>query len=175
MLSQSGYLVFQYQLGRVNRSMETRLENKDYEDKYLLEVKVPLNMPYYLDQNDYQAVTGEVNIRGIIYNYVKSKIKSDTLYLLCLRNDLKTKVLGLDLNRLGESFSTSKDEKNTQFTVSIMGKGTERVVSYLLDSSPIISKNVSPSHLPSFVLWKERIPLPPYIGITVAPPELLNS
>jgi hypothetical protein len=70
----------------------TRLENKidaaDYSDEQLVEIKIPLSMPYYSDK-EYESVYGETDWQGQHYHYVKRKIVDNTLYLLCLPNEEK--------------------------------------------------------------------------------------
>jgi hypothetical protein len=69
-----------------------RLENKidagNYSEEQLVEVKIPLSMPYYSDK-DYESVYGETDWNGQHYRYVKRKITDNTLYLLCLPNEEK--------------------------------------------------------------------------------------
>ena len=69
-----------------------QLDNNLYHDEDLLEVKIPLNLPYMTSWSDYERVDGEIELNGIYYNYVKRKVSNDTLYLKCLPNTSKTKL-----------------------------------------------------------------------------------
>ena len=62
-----------------------RLDNKLYQEKDLVEIKVPLSMPYY-QNTDYVRVDGRINIKGFEYSYVKRKIENGFLVLKCIPN-----------------------------------------------------------------------------------------
>jgi hypothetical protein len=69
-----------------------QLDNNLYNDEDLIEVKIPLNLPYMTSWSEYERVDGEIELQGIYYNYVKRKVSNDTLYLKCLPNTDKTKL-----------------------------------------------------------------------------------
>jgi len=69
----------------------TENSNKGYYDESaLIEIKVPMQMPYLMNQTEYERWDGEIEFSGVHYNYVKRKVYNDTLYLLCLPNERKT-------------------------------------------------------------------------------------
>ena len=97
----------------LNKSADERFTEKikagDDLEKDLILVKFPFNVPYLYASNEYESTDGEVNVNGVIYNYVKRKIARDTLFLMCIENKEKTlieakraeffnKVNDLDLN-----------------------------------------------------------------------------
>lgn len=73
--------------------LEQKLDAGDYDANDLVEVKIPLNLPYYTDWAEYETFYGETEYKGKIYQFVKRKISADTLYLLCIphteKNDLQ--------------------------------------------------------------------------------------
>ena len=75
-----------------DKRLEVRLDNNQYDESQLIELKVALNMPYQNDQADFERHYGEIEIDGKYYTYVKRKIHNDTLYLLCLPNSNKTQL-----------------------------------------------------------------------------------
>ncbi len=66
-----------------------QIDSNNYKDNDLLEVKVPLHMPYVIN-SDFERVDGQMEYQGVHYDYVKRKVSNDTLYLLCLPNKAKT-------------------------------------------------------------------------------------
>ena len=68
------------------------LEKNDYSEADLVQIKVPVNLSYFTDQKEYARVDGAIELDGIQYNYVKRKICNDTLYLLSLPNQDKTRI-----------------------------------------------------------------------------------
>jgi hypothetical protein len=107
LFSQSGYLVYRYTLLRLDQNQESRIDRHDYKDRYLLEIKIPLHLPYYLDQKDFESRNGEITWKGTLYNYVKSKVKADTLYLLCIRNEIKSEWIHSTGQNLKANFTFS--------------------------------------------------------------------
>ena len=70
--------------------MVRQLDNNEYADADLIELKVAMHLPYNADWKEYERYTGQIEIEGVHYNYVKRKISSDTMYLLCIPNHDKT-------------------------------------------------------------------------------------
>ena len=73
-------------------NLEQKIAAGKYSDEQLVEIQIPLNMPYYSDK-DYEYVYGETDWNGEHYRYVKRKVSGNTLYLLCLPNKEKTSIL----------------------------------------------------------------------------------
>ena len=72
--------------------LENKIEAGRYSDDQLVEIQIPLNMPYYSDK-DFEPAYGETDWNGIHYRYVKRKISGNTLYLLCIPNKEKTQII----------------------------------------------------------------------------------
>lgn len=78
---------------RSDLALETKIDNSQYEESSLLELRVPLNAPYLTEtSSEYERYDGEIEIDGIHYKYVKRKIVNGDLVLLCLPNEDKTKI-----------------------------------------------------------------------------------
>ena len=63
------------------------------DDEELISLKVPASLPYYTNSKDFQYISGEVQLEGTVYQYVKRRIYNDTIEYLCLQNEAKTKLL----------------------------------------------------------------------------------
>lgn len=88
-----GYrLVFDQMEDAAAERMISRIDRQWYDDKDLLEIRVPVNLPYQTNSTDFERIDGEVSLNGVHYNYVKRKLYNDTLILLCIPNTEKTKV-----------------------------------------------------------------------------------
>ncbi|MGC4035133.1 MAG: hypothetical protein QM764_04165 [Chitinophagaceae bacterium] len=79
---------YRWTLAYMEKKSTVRLEQKidagNYDESQLVEVKIPLNLPYYTDWNEYRSDYGEAQLNGENYQCVKRKVVGDTLYLLCL-------------------------------------------------------------------------------------------
>ena len=72
--------------------LEQKISAGNYSDDQLIEIRIPLNMPYYSDK-EYENVYGETDWNGEHFRYVKRKVSGNTLYLLCLPNKEKTSLV----------------------------------------------------------------------------------
>jgi len=73
-------------------NLEQKISTGKYSEEQLVEIRIPLNMPYFSDK-DYEEVYGETDFNGEHYQYVKRKVSANTLYLLCLPNKEKTSIV----------------------------------------------------------------------------------
>ena len=73
--------------------MVNRLDKGHYSDNDLVEVKLPLKLLYASNWSQYERYDGEIEMRGVHYNYVKRKFANDTLYLMCIRNKDNTNLV----------------------------------------------------------------------------------
>jgi hypothetical protein len=67
-------------------------ENK-IDDKNLVLLKIPVNMPTINDWTEYETVAGQIQLKDAYYNYVKLKMTRDTMYFVCYANTAKTSLV----------------------------------------------------------------------------------
>jgi hypothetical protein len=77
---------------RANYQLVQQLDNQEYSDQELIEMRVPLPMPYQTNWSSFERYDGEIEINGVHYNYVKRKVLNDTLILMCIPNQGKMKL-----------------------------------------------------------------------------------
>lgn len=91
-------------------ALETKIENSDYDESSLIEIRVPLNAPYLSDNStEFERYDGELELDGVHYKYVKRKIVNGELVLLCLPNKSKT-----ELQNSREEFFKLVNDLNNQ-------------------------------------------------------------
>ena len=110
-------------LHRANTQLEARLDKNQYDDSQLIELKVPINLPYITSWASYQRYDGEIKLNGVLYHYVKRKVSNDTLYVMAIPN-MKVMSLesakndfvkgSLDLNQ-NDNSKKSDDSKTISF------------------------------------------------------------
>lgn len=71
--------------------LEDKIATDQYSEDQLVEIRIPLDMPYYSDKG-YENIYGETDWNGQHYRYVKRKISGNTLYLLCIPDTEKTAI-----------------------------------------------------------------------------------
>jgi len=110
----AGYsLLFDYYMQQSDQQLTQQLDNNEYNDSELIEVKIALHTPYLTSWSAYERVNGEVEANGVFYNYVKRKIHNDTLYLLCLPNENKTRLHAARIAYAGKVNDVPINTKNT--------------------------------------------------------------
>jgi hypothetical protein len=89
-----------------DRELEALLDNSDYDESELIEIKVALNMPYQQRFTDYERHYGHIEIDGKSYTYVKKKIEGDVVIFKCIANESKQQLKGIE-NDLTKAVSAS--------------------------------------------------------------------
>jgi hypothetical protein len=88
-----GYrLMYDFMQHKANEQLETFLDKNSYDESQLIELKVPINLPYQNDWASFERYDGEIELNGTIYKYVKRKLSKDTLYLMCIPNATKMRL-----------------------------------------------------------------------------------
>lgn len=168
-----GYqLVSNYWQDRAERRLEASLDQNNYDESALISLKVPLtSLAYFNSTSGYERVTGQIDIGGIHYQYVKRRIFGDSMEVLCIpnmaslqlqtaKNEFFRQVNDLQQQNQGKKNSThsskdnSKDYRLAATAVVVPAALAETVVRY--------NSHCAPSRLPSV-----------YSPIAENPPELL--
>jgi hypothetical protein len=130
-----GYrLVISYLQNEANRQLESKLDVDEYDAAQLIELKIPLHMPYQSNRSDFERVDGEVEIDGVHYKYVKRKVVDGTLILLCLPNEQKMKIESAKINflkHIGDFQTSSKKGSSKGDTLTFKNI----VADYILDKN----------------------------------------
>jgi hypothetical protein len=82
--------LFSYWQLRSSTQLEASLDNGNYNDDDLITIRVPFNVPYQAQVSTYERVSGEIEVSGSTYRYVKRKFEKGQLVLLCIPDVNKT-------------------------------------------------------------------------------------
>jgi hypothetical protein len=124
-----------------DQRLELRLDNNEYDESQLIEVRVALNMPYQNEKSEFERHYGEMKVNGKYYTYVKRKIENGFLVLKCIPNNSKEdiKAAGNDYfkmtNGLGQPDKKQDNSKNVakSFWSEYDGKETDFSLAAVLD------------------------------------------
>ena len=110
---------------KADQRLETQLDNNDYDEAELIEVSVPLNVPYQNVQGDFERHYGEMEVDGVIYTYVKSKVENGNLVLKCIPNESKKQIrnAGNDYYKMSNGLDQDQPGKKTNTNVSKQSVG----------------------------------------------------
>lgn len=145
----AGYLVvFSLVIRHSDKLLVQRLDRDQYDDDDLFQIKMPLHLPYYNSQTNYERVNGEVMYKGVYYRYVKRKVADDTLYILCLMNEAKTKLQGeqTDYTKMTADIPTDKHSSSGKKASCLSEHNPQHA-----DYSLVTSIRVSDQPVPVFV------------------------
>ncbi|MET0635607.1 MAG: hypothetical protein ABWZ25_06240 [Chitinophagaceae bacterium] len=108
-----------------DQQLEARLDNQEYDESLLLEVRINLNVPYQNGQTAFERHYGEVEVDGIIYTYVKSKVENGYLVLKCIPNDSKKQIqkAGTDYYKNTNGLDQDQSGKKTNNSVAKYSAG----------------------------------------------------
>jgi hypothetical protein len=117
-----GYrLVISYMQFNSEASLEKNVDQNKYDESDLITIKTKLNLPYYTGSDQFERAYGSITINGNNYQYVKRRVHNDTLELLCLPNQVNTKLQQVH-NEMAKSFAdgqASAPKKNTTIKITL--------------------------------------------------------
>ena len=88
-----GYRIIAFVLEqRAGRVAEARFDKNDYDESQLLEINIPFKLPDTTEWKDFERINGEIEVNGKYYKYVKRKVITDSLVLLCLPDYEKSRL-----------------------------------------------------------------------------------
>lgn len=115
-----GYqLFFDYFIHNTDVSIIEKIDNMKYKTSDLVEVKIPFGIspPDWAARNKYVELSGEINYKGVQYNYAEMKIVNDTLYLKCIPNTKKDKLVKAEANYGKQQNDIPGNKKGNEPTV----------------------------------------------------------
>jgi len=101
--------------------LEEKVDNNGYDQQDLISIKTKLDLPYYTSSPQFERAYGSITINGTSYQYVKRRVYKDTLELLCLPNQAKTKMQSIK-NELTTAFAEGQattPKKHTTIKISL--------------------------------------------------------
>jgi hypothetical protein len=96
---------------QADKKLEAKIDQRDYDESQLIEIRVALNMPYQERYSDFERQYGEIEMNGKMYSYVKRKIEGDVVIFKCIANEAKQE-LNKAHNELARSNSASDMDHN---------------------------------------------------------------
>lgn len=111
-----GYrLLSDYLQHRADTQLESQLDQQQYNEASLIEIRIPLNMPYQNVSSDFERYDGDIEFNGIHYKYVKRKVANGELVLLCLPNENRMRLLNArdEFFKLVNDLQQSPDKSST--------------------------------------------------------------
>jgi hypothetical protein len=147
------------------RDQIQRFDAARYNESETFIIKVPISIPYAVNQTDFERVDGEFEHQGQVYRMVKQKLSNDTLHIVCIKDQQQTQI-SQALKDYVKSFTDkpSQSKSNDKTTVSFIkdyifasygiGHGSDGWSTMISLQSQ--SENLTPSFFASIVHPPER-------------------
>lgn len=72
---------------------EIKLDNKEYDPSSLIEIRVPVTLPYQTDWKEFERVDGEIEYNGMHYKFVERKLEAGEMIYKCIPDKDKAQML----------------------------------------------------------------------------------
>ena len=80
------YVVFVALRFHANEQLRARLDANEYSTDELIELRLPVTLPYPIQKQDFQRVDGKFEHQGQFYKMVKQKLENDVLIIICIKD-----------------------------------------------------------------------------------------
>lgn len=80
------YIVFWGLRYQANQQLKARLDANQYNAEETIELKIPVAIPYLLEQKEYERTQGKIEYNGEFYTLIKQRHHQDTLYVVCIKD-----------------------------------------------------------------------------------------
>lgn len=128
-----GYrIVMDVMAANADSQLEARIDNQEYAEADLIEISVPLNIPYQVNQPEFERHYGQIEIDGKIYSYVKRKVENGFLVLKCIPNESREDIEqgGTEFFKKANGLDHNQPEKksagNSSFAKGFFGECDDR-------------------------------------------------
>ncbi|MBS1505398.1 MAG: hypothetical protein JSS79_02020 [Bacteroidetes bacterium] len=125
------YGIYLAMVTKAQSAMNQKIDSESYSADQTLTIKVPLSLPYPVQQNEYQSVQGDFEHGGEFYKLVKQKYSNDTLYIVCLKNTEEKKAF----KTLKEFVNLSTDQSN-----ATGNQNAKTIVNIIKDYNPVVAQ-----------------------------------
>jgi hypothetical protein len=85
--------LYQYFVYRSDKLFNDQISKNRYNVNELVEIKVPVHTSINQNWNNFEKINGQVQFKNTCYNYVKLRLTKDTIYLMCIPNYEKTRLV----------------------------------------------------------------------------------
>ncbi len=106
-------------------------------DSRLIEIKIPINLPYQTDWREFESIDGEMTFKGETYKYVKRKVLRDTLILLCIDHSEKSKIQKSKAEYFSQLHDFNTDTSKKQVLKQSKDDFFQRSLSFSADIYPV--------------------------------------
>ena len=137
-----------------DKHLEAQLDNNEYDESQLIELRIPLNVPYQNDNASFERFYGEIEVDGKYYTYVKRKVEDGYLVLKCISNNSKEqiKAVGNDFFKITNGLTPDqpgKKQNTANFAKSFWSEYDGRETNFDIDIHTLLLNKLFPENTSS--------------------------
>ncbi|WP_184543480.1 hypothetical protein [Mucilaginibacter sp. FT3.2] len=91
------HFVFQYFIHQSEEQIVKEIYENKIDATKLVEIKIPVHLPGIHKWKNYVHVNGQLQLKGVYYNYLRYKMAPDTMSFICIANSVKTQLVTANL------------------------------------------------------------------------------
>lgn len=132
---------------KADHKLEALLDNSEYDETQLIEIRVTMNMPYQQRFTAYERHYGEIEMDGIAYTYVKRKIEGDVVIFKCIANEARQQFKSIQNDLAKANSNTDMDQppgqqkQQTSFAKNFLSEYDEQIMLRLMAGITSLQKN----------------------------------
>lgn len=148
-----------------SQKQDEKIDAGNYNEANLVEISIPLNMPYQDRVTEFERHYGEITVDGVVYTYVKMRVDHNLLILKCIP-DVNRQQIKNSENSLAKANSSQDMENNgkkhtVSFSKNITSDYDNKNQSFNLSTNTIVVKTCYPDFTTSFLTASISIPHQP--------------
>ena len=147
------------------KKQDAKIDAGYYNEANLVEISIPLNMPYQNRVTEFERHYGEITVDGVVYTYVKMKVDHNLLILKCIA-DVNRQQIKNNENSLAKANSSQDMDNNgkkqpTTFSKNVLTDYDNKNQSFNLLANSILIKTSYPDFSTSILKTFIAMPLQP--------------
>ena len=124
------------------QNQDAIIDAGNYNEANLIEVRVPLNMPYQERVTEFERHYGEMIVDGVVYTYVKMKVEHHELILKCIpdvnRQQIKNSENNLTKANSSQGMENNGKKHNNSFSKNTISDYDNKDQTYILQANKLI-------------------------------------
>ena len=105
-------ILYQYTVYQTDQLFNDQINRGKYNLNDLVEIKVPVKTQCLQNWNNFENIHGQVQFKNTCYNYVKLKLSRDNIYLMCIPNYEKTRLISENIINARETGDIPLNKKD---------------------------------------------------------------
>jgi hypothetical protein len=148
-----------------SQKQDAKIDAGNYNEANLVEISIPLNMPYQDRVTEFERHYGEITVDGVVYTYVKMKVDHNLLILKCIpdlnRQQIKNSENSLAKANSSQDMDNTGKKQHTTFSKNVISDYDNKNQRFDLSNNTVVIKISYPDFTTSVIKASIAIPHQP--------------